>query len=377
MTRPGLVHCDRTFIIIDATLQTKPIGSSMNPDLQRLHPYPFEKIRGLLQGLSKPDVANIALSVGEPKHAAPDFVLKAVTDNWHDVEKYPSTRGSDALRQCIADWLSTRYSLQTSGVDAQTQILPINGTREALFAIAQTLLDRTSKRRTVLAPNPFYQIYEGAIFLAGLEPTFYNLSDSKDTRPLYWQEDDARWADVQLMYICNPGNPTGSVMTLQALQQLVRLAERHNFVIISDECYAEVYRDEDNPPPGLVFHSLSKRSNLPGLRSGFVAGSSSLIKSFLLYRTYHGCSMAPPTQAASLAAWCDETHVLENRSEQFTRDMYSLHNISVVPGSYLSREIDGCNPGSGRARLALVAPIEKCIEAAEKIRYYFQHQRSH
>ncbi len=398
----------------------------MNPDLQRLHPYPFEKITQLLASITPADSPNIALSVGEPKHHAPDFALAAVTSNWSDVEKYPPTRGSNELRQSIADWLEARFKLSAGSVDPNRQILPVNGTREALFAIAQCMLDRTSTRKTVLSPNPFYQIYEGAIFLAGLSPTFYNVAAQNETRPAYPTADDPAWSQVQLVYLCNPGNPTGSVMPLEALQELLQLAQQHNFVVVSDECYSEVYRDEANPPPGLlsaaaaigndaykhclVFHSLSKRSNLPGLRSGFVAGDADLIKSFLLYRTYHGCSMAPPTQAASLAAWRDEQHVRENRAlynekyaavvpilsevmtvstpeagfylwpdlgiddEKFTQDMLRLHNISVVPGSYLARKIDGHNPGQNRCRLALVAPLEKCIEAAEKIRYYFQHQ---
>ena len=398
----------------------------MNPDLLRLHPYPFEKIKNLLHGLTAADVPNIALSVGEPKHAAPEFVLEAITESWRDVEKYPPTRGSAELRQSIANWLQGRYQLGTQGIDPENQILPVNGTREALFAIAQCLLDRTSERKIVLSPNPFYQIYEGAIFLAGLTPTFYNLNDGTQSRPNYWPSDDPAWAQVQMVYICNPGNPTGSVMSMNALQELIKLAARHNFTIVSDECYSEVYRDEAKKPEGLlsaaasigndrfehclVFHSLSKRSNLPGLRSGFVAGDASLIKSFLLYRTYHGCSMAPPTQAASTVAWSDEEHVIANRAlynekyaavipileqvmsvttpeagfylwpqlgiddEKFTQDIHRLHNISVVPGSYLSREIDGTNPGTGRVRLALVAPLNKCVEAAEKIRYYFEHQ---
>ena len=400
----------------------------MNPDLGKLQPYPFEKLKALLSDVPAADAAPISLSVGEPRHQAPAFVQTALDTHWRGIEKYPPTRGSDTMRDAIAQWLNRRFKLEASPVSPMTQILPVNGTREALFAVAQCLLDRHSDKTTVLAPNPFYQIYEGAIYLAGLQPTFYNLdSPDQDTsltgRPGYWAKDDPRWSQVQLIYICNPGNPTGQVMSETALIELIELAESHNFTIVSDECYSEIYRDEANPPVGLleaaaragntdfehclVFHSLSKRSNLPGLRSGFVAGSAELIKHFLLYRTYHGCSMSPPVQAASTEAWQDETHVIENRrrynekyeavmpllapvlsvqqpsagfylwpdlsmdDEQFTRDMHNLYNIAVVPGSYLSRTVDGINPGKNHTRLALVAELEDCITAATNIRDYF------
>jgi len=397
----------------------------MNPDLNRLHPYPFERIRELIQAVTPAALEPISLSIGEPQHAAPEFALEAMHKARHDVGKYPLTRGSDELRQSIADWLEVRFNLGLGQLSATTQVLPVNGTREALFAIAQCVLDRTDQqRRTALSPNPFYQIYEGAIFLAGLTPTFYNLHTTNPELP---DNDDPVWQDVQLVYICNPANPTGSLLSQATQQRLITLAQAHNFVIVSDECYSEIYRDEDVPPPGLlgaafdmgntqfehclVFHSLSKRSNLPGLRSGFVAGDAQLLKNFLLYRTYHGCSMAPPTQACSVAAWRDEEHVQQNRAlynqkyasvvpilstvmtvetppagfylwpdlgiddEKFTQDMRRYQNIDVVPGSYLARTIDGLNPGSDRCRLALVAPVEQCVEAAERIRYYYQHQR--
>ena len=398
----------------------------MNPDLQQLHPYPFEKIRALIEDVSPAAKDNIALSIGEPKHPAPAFVGTVIEQSWRGVEQYPATRGTTALRESIAAWLCQRFSLEKLSPDSQ--VLPINGTREALFAIAQCLLDRTSQKQQVLSPNPFYQIYEGAIYLAGLTPTFYNLPSTGSGRPEYWDRNDKRWSEIQLLYICNPGNPTGQVMSLEELQELVELAEQHNFVIVSDECYSEIYRNEEEPPPGLLtaaasigndsyrhclaFHSLSKRSNLPGLRSGFVAGDAELLETFLLYRTYHGCSMSPPIQDVSIAAWSDEKHVVENRQsynkkydhvvpilsetmevnipeagfylwpalgmndESFTRDILQHQNISVVPGSYLSRTVSNLNPGTNRTRLALVAPFEKCVEAAERIRYYFQHQHS-
>ncbi len=421
----------------------KQYNDSMNPDLERLQPYPFTRIRQLLEEVQPADKEKISLSIGEPMHPSPDFVLQAMHDARLGVGKYPATAGSDELRQSIADWLQQRFSLgntpggtiggsatdASSGISATSQILAINGTREALFAIAQCILDRTSTRRVALSPNPFYQIYEGAIFLAGLEPTFYNLpSDQENGEKLpFPASDDPIWPQVQMIYICNPANPTGSVLTLTAMQELISLAEKHNFVIVSDECYSEIYRNENAAPPGLleaaaamgndsfahclVFHSLSKRSNLPGLRSGFVAGDASLLKQFLQYRTYHGCSMAPPTQAGSIAAWRDEAHVLENRrlynekyeqvmpilqdvmnvtqpdagfylwpdlnmdDELFTQDMRRFQNIDVVPGSYLARDVQGNNPGQNRTRLALVAPVAQCVEAAERIRYYYQHQR--
>lgn len=404
----------------------------MNSDLERLQPYPFARIRQLLEDVQPADVAKISLSIGEPMHESPEFVLQAMHDARLGVGKYPATTGSDELRRSMADWLQQRFSLAKStghDVSAVNQILPINGTREALFAIAQCILDRSSERKVVFSPNPFYQIYEGAIFLAGLEPTFYNLpaDPPTDDAQAFPAIDDPVWSQVQMIYICNPANPTGNVLTLEAMQQLISLADQHDFVIVSDECYSEIYRDESDPPPGLlsaaaamgnhdfshclVFHSLSKRSNLPGLRSGFVAGDAALLKQFLQYRTYHGCSMAPPTQAGSIAAWRDEEHVRENRrlynekyqqvlpilrdvldvhqpaagfylwpdlgmdDEIFTTDMRRHQNIDVVPGSYLAREVDGANPGRNRTRLALVAPVAQCVEAAERIRYYYQHQR--
>lgn len=397
----------------------------MNPELQLLQPYPFERLATLLKDVTPADVERISLSVGEPMHSAPEVALSALVENLKGVENYPPTRGSDALRESMAQWLTARYEL-SQAISPQTQVIPINGTREGLFAIAQCVLDRQSNRRLVLMPNPFYQIYEGAAFLAGLQPEFYNATGSQGGAPDLHNIPDSIWQSCQMIYICNPGNPTGSTLSQQAFENLINLADQHNFVIVSDECYSEIYRETAGAPIGLLqaasatgntsyrnclaFHSLSKRSNLPGLRSGLVAGDANLIKRFLTYRTYHGCSMAPPTQAASIAAWSDEQHVIENRrlydkkyasvvdtlapvlsldipaagfylwpelpvdDETFTRDMLTQHNVAVVPGSYLAREIDGYNPGAGRARLALVAPLDNCMVAAERIRDYLQSQ---
>ena len=389
----------------------------MNPDLSRLQPYPFEKIRMLLDGVAPAGNRAISLSVGEPKHPAPAFVLDALAAGLRGVEQYPATRGSDALRESIANWLASRYGLNQPDTLAAKHILPVNGTREGLFAIAQCLLDRSRKDRLVLMPNPFYQIYEGATLLAGCEPEFYTVDADAD------QDIDAidehGFKQAQLIYICNPGNPSGAVMSQAALQRLIERARKHDVVIVSDECYSEIYREAAGAPCGLleaahamglhdykgclVFHSLSKRSNLPGMRSGFVAGDAALIEQFLLYRTYHGCSMSPPVQHASVAAWQDEEHVQANRQaydkkytaviarlapalklttppagfylwpelsvddQAFTRQLYTEHNVAIVPGSYLAREVNGVNPGSRHIRLALVAPLDDCISAADSL----------
>jgi len=389
----------------------------MNPELALLQPYPFEKLRTLLNGITPADKPKIALSVGEPKHDAPQFVLDALVEQLRSVEKYPSTRGTDALRESIANWLCQRFELSNASTLAETQILPVNGTREALFAIAQCVLDRSASERDVLMPNPFYQIYEGATLLAGCKPVFYNISANAD-------EDiaainDKQFESCQLFYLCNPGNPTGCVMSQNSLTYLIEKAHQHNFHIVSDECYSEIYREAAGAPVGLlqaahamgntdyqhclVFHSLSKRSNLPGMRSGFIAGDASVIEQFLLYRTYHGCSMAPPVQHASTLAWQDEKHVAANRAAYdkkyaavigvlqtvldvstpeagfylwpslpiddtvFTQKMLQEQNVSVVPGSYLGREENNANPGAGHVRLALVAKLDECIEAANRI----------
>jgi len=397
----------------------------MNPELELLQPYPFERLAKLLADVTPANIEKISLSVGEPRHPAPAVALDALVANLQSVQTYPPTRGTDALREAMASWLTRRYQLANE-IAPGSQIIPVNGTREALFAIAQCVLDRHSNRNTVMMPNPFYQIYEGATYLAGLQPEFYDAASTASSGPDFAAISEESWAATQMLYICNPGNPTGSTLSQAEFEYLINLSDRHNFVIASDECYSEIYRESAGAPVGLlqaasqmgnntyrnclVFHSLSKRSNLPGLRSGFVAGDEQLIKKFLHYRTYHGCSMAPPTQHASIAAWSDETHVTENRKiydekyqavleilapglkmempaagfylwptvpmsdEAFTVGMHELHNVAVVPGSYLAREINGINPGTGRIRLALVAELENCVEAARRISQFVSDQ---
>ena len=395
----------------------------MNPEIQLLQPYPFERLSNLLDGAVPAAVDPIALSIGEPRHSAPEVALNALTDTIRGMEIYPTISGSVALRESMASWVTRRYQLKKA-LSPETEIIALTGTREGLFAVAQCLLDRQSNKTQVLMPNPFYQIYEGATFLAGLQPEFYDASVTADGRPDFSLISDDSWAASQMLYVCNPGNPTGSTLSLDEWQYLLNMSDRHDFIIVSDECYSEIYRESVGAPVGLleaaaamgnesfrncmVFHSLSKRSNLPGLRSGFAAGDAELIKIFSNYRTYHGCSMALPVQQASIAAWSDEEHVQENRAcydekydavleilspvtevkrpnagfylwpklpmddETFTREILEQHNVAVVPGSYLAREINGFNPGSGRTRLALVAELEACVEAASRIRLYLE-----
>ena len=394
----------------------------MNPDLSRLQPYPFERLAELNAGVVPPaDLQPIPLSIGEPKHTTPAFIAETIISHLHGLSQYPLTRGQPALREAIGDWLNRRFALPHGSLDPAQQVLPVNGTREALFAIAQAVIDR-GHRPVVLMPNPFYQIYEGAALLAGAEPVFMNTTAETGYLPDFSRIPDALWQRVQLVYICSPGNPTGAVMGMPELQGLIELADRHDFVIASDECYSELYFDESAPPAGLlqaaaamgrtdyrrclVFHSLSKRSNAPGLRSGFVAGDLELIASFLRYRTYHGCAMPPATQAASIRAWQDEGHVIANRALyrekfravtdllqpaldvqippagfylwpvtpvddcRFARGLLQQQNVTVLPGSFLSRTHEGLNPGENHVRMALVAPLADCIEAAERIRAY-------
>jgi N-succinyldiaminopimelate aminotransferase len=400
----------------------------MNPDLNKLQPYPFEKLNALKAGC-QPVVdgpaadKHIALSIGEPKHDAPKFVLDSITDNLQQINRYPLTKGSLELRTAIANWLSRRFKLSENALDAEQHILPVTGTREALFSFAQCMVNRKNDA-LVLMPNPFYQIYEGAAFLSGAEPCFYNTVKENNYLPEFETIDKTTWQRCQIIYICTPGNPTGSVISKQKLIKLIELSLKYNFIIASDECYSEIYFDENKPPAGLleaaeecgnvnftnciVFHSLSKRSNLPGMRSGFVAGDAQLIKSYLLYRTYHGCAMPPVHQIASIEAWNDETHVKQNRElyvkkfdtvidilspvinvslpdagfylwlntpiddERFTKNLFEQQNITVLPGSYLSRESNGNNPGKNHVRLALVAPLDECITAANRIKQYIQ-----
>ena len=391
----------------------------MNPALNDLQPYPFERLRDLLSGCQPPaDLAPISLSIGEPKHAPPECVLKALEANLLGVNRYPITMGSLELRDAIARWLQTRYSLAPGGIDPATQILSVNGTREGIFAFTQSHIDPTCAPLVVCC-NPFYQIYEGAALLAGAEPWYLDCLAENNFVPDLDSVPAAVWQRCQLLHLCSPGNPTGAVMSIKAMQRAIELAHTYDFTIVSDECYAEVYLDEMQPPPGLlqaateaghhdfkrclVFHSLSKRSNLPGLRSGFVAGDRSLIETFMRYRTYHGCAMSPLVQAASIAAWNDEEHVIQNRQlyrdkfaavtqilapalefpkpeasfylwpktpiddVTFSRSLFNAQHITVLPGQYMSRISNASNPGENRIRLALVADITECIQAAERI----------
>ena len=397
----------------------------MNPDLQKLQPYPFEKLTALKAQVSpNKSLKPIALSIGEPKHPAPEFVTQCLIDNISRVENYPTTKGIPELRLAIADWLKQRFHL--SQICSEQQIVPVNGTREALFAFTQAVIDR-SKKGLVVSPNPFYQIYEGAAYLAGAEPHFLPCLEEYGFNPDFDAVSDDTWQQCQLLFLCSPGNPTGAVLDLATLKKLIALADKYDFIIASDECYSEIYVDNKPAPIGLleacedlgrhdfercvVFHSLSKRSNLPGLRSGFVAGDAKILKPFLLYRTYHGCAMPVHTQLASIAAWGDEQHVAENRrqyslkfkavldilndpslegkieveqteasfylwaktsidEELFAQQLFAQQHVTVLPGSYLSRTIDGINPGKNRVRMALVASVDECIEAADRIKQF-------
>ncbi|WP_300653029.1 succinyldiaminopimelate transaminase [Pseudomonas sp.] len=394
----------------------------MNDALNQLQPYPFEKLRALLAGAQPPsDKPAIALSIGEPKHRSPAFVAEALSANLEKLAVYPSTLGIAELREAIANWCSQRFNLPAGTLDPARHVLPVNGTREALFAFTQTVVQR-GVDGLVISPNPFYQIYEGAALLAGAQPHYLACLEQHGFNPDFDAVPADVWQRCQILFLCSPGNPTGALIPLATLKHLIQLADEYDFVIAADECYSELYFDELNPPAGLltacaelgrndfkrcvVFHSLSKRSNLPGLRSGFVAGDADILKSFLLYRTYHGCAMPVQTQLASIAAWNDEQHVKANRElyrekfdavlaildgvldvqrpdggfylwaktpvddETFTRELFAREHVTVVPGSYLSRSVDGSNPGAGRVRMALVAPLAECVEAAERIRAF-------
>jgi N-succinyldiaminopimelate aminotransferase len=398
----------------------------MNPLLARLHPYPFERLRALAREIvPNPAFAPISLSIGEPRHPTPELVKAAIVANLKGLASYPATAGEPALREAIAAWVARRYGVM---LDPATQVLPVGGSREALFALAQTVIDPTRLGATVVCPNPFYQIYEGAALLAGAQVAYVNSDPAQNFAPDWASVPNEVWARTQLLYVCSPGNPTGAVMPLSEWQRLFELSERHGFVIASDECYSEIYfRDE--PPLGsleaatklgrgferlIAFTSLSKRSNVPGMRSGFVAGDAQLIKQFLLYRTYHGSAMNPMIQQASIAAWSDEAHVVENRAQYRTKfaqvtpliaevmpvalpdagfylwadvsrlapggddvafalGLLAQYNVAVLPGSLLARESGGVNPGAGRIRLALVAQGSECLEAAQRIQ---RHARS-
>ncbi len=396
----------------------------MNPYLQDLQPYPFEKLKQMKQGIEpNADLKPILLSVGEPKHAAPDFAKKALIDSIDGLANYPSTKGITLLREIIAQWLTQRFNLPANSIDADTNVLPVAGTREALFAFTQALVNSSKiAKPLVVCPNPCYQIYEGAALLAGADTYYLNCMAEDNFVPDLDAVPEHIWQRCQLLQLCAPGNPTGATLSLQYYQKALALADKYDFVVSNDECYSEIYSDEQQPPLGLleacqqlgrdkferciVFHSLSKRSNLPGLRSGFVAGDRQLLDNFFRYRTYHGCALSLPVQQASVAAWSDEDHVVANRQLYrekfdavtailenvlhfnvpsagfylwpqtpiddiaFARDLYATENLTVLPGQFLSRQTPRGNPGENRIRLALVASLEECIEAAERIKRF-------
>ena len=396
----------------------------MNPYFDYLQPYPFEKLKEL-KANTKANAAlkPILLSVGEPKHPAPDFVKQTLMDAIDGLANYPSTKGMIELRETIAGWLTKRFSLSSATIDAETNVLPVAGTREALFAFTQAVVDNSKTTKPlIVCPNPCYQIYEGAALLAGADTHYLNCNSEDGFIPDLDKVPEAVWQRCQLLQLCAPGNPTGATLSLAYYKKAFELADKYNFIVSNDECYSELYRDEDNPPLGIleacqqlgrdqferciVFHSLSKRSNLPGLRSGFVAGNADLLDFFFRYRTYHGCALSLPVQKASLAAWNDEAHVMENRKlynqkfnavgeildgvldfnmppagfylwpktpiddAVFARELYAKENLTVLPGSFISRSTPDGNPGANRIRLALVPNLGDCIEAAERIKRF-------
>jgi N-succinyldiaminopimelate aminotransferase len=399
----------------------------MNPRLDLLHTYPFEKLARLKAGVEPPkDLPHIAMSIGEPQHEPPAFVLETLRQNLHKLGSYPATIGLIELRASAARWLERRFQLGAGKANPETMVLPVNGTREALFAFVQSVVGKKAKP-VVAMPNPFYQIYEGAALLAGAEPWFLNTG----ARTGYVPDLDAVpaeiWDRCEVLFLCNPGNPAGATANLKYLEHALDLAEKHNFVVAADECYAEIYLDESAPPPSflqaclstgrdrfqrcVVFHSLSKRSSVPGLRSGFVAGDPAIVARFLLYRTYHGSAMPVPTQLASVVAWDEDGHAAANRrlyqekfarvlpilapaldvsrpdgafylwpdvgedDEQFTRDLFAEQNLTLLPGSYLAREFNGENPGRRRVRISLTASVEQCVAAAERIREFISDRK--
>ena len=405
----------------------------MNPDLQKLQPYPFEKLSKLLSGIELPKkLRPIPLSIGEPKHPSPEFVVDTLKQNLDKLAVYPTTKGIPELRESIANWATRRFKLKPGSLSASAHVLPVNGTREAIFSFTQAMVNRDNSP-LIISPNPFYQIYEGATFLAGAELKLLSTTEDNHFIPDYDAVSETDWRRCEILFLCSPGNPTGAVTPHDILSKLISLADKYDFIIASDECYSEIYCNEDQPPIGLlqtcaaigrhdfsravVFHSLSKRSNLPGLRSGFIAGDATLLPRFLQYRTYHGSAMSVQHQLASIAAWDDESHVMANRQaykakfkavldilgpimdvkqsdasfylwprtpindELFTQKLYSQQAVTVVPGSYLSRTVDGDgnineslgeNPGKNRIRMALVAPEADCIEAAKRIKIFIE-----
>ena len=383
----------------------------MNPNLDKLQPYPFQRLRDLFRDITpNPDLAPINLSIGEPKHETPAFITQALAENLSGLANYPTTAGNPELRQTISGWLSSRYGI--SALDAEKAIIPVNGSREALFAFARAVIDGSRPNPIVICPNPFYQIYEGAALLAGAEPYFLNTLPENNHVMDFGSVPQDILQRTQLVYVCSPGNPSGKVMSLEQWRELFALSERYGFVIAADECYSEIYFDEAKPPLGalqaahelgrgferlVIFSSLSKRSNVPGMRSGFVAGDARILEKFLLYRTYHGCAMNPAVQAASIAAWNDEAHVVENRrlyaekfqavtpllqgslevkmpdaafylwaratvsDTEYAQTLYRDHHVTVLPGSFLARDAHDINPGKGFIRLALIASLQECL----------------
>lgn len=392
----------------------------MNPNLDLLQPYPFQRLRDLFSGITpNANFSPINLSIGEPKHATPQLIKDALTANLNGLASYPTTIGVPALREAISAWIARRYNI--AAPNAETAILPVNGSREALFAFAQAVIDPSKSKPVVISPNPFYQIYEGAAFLAGAEPYFLNTLPENNHAMDFASVPVEVLKRTQLVFVCSPGNPSGKVMELAQWKTIFELSDQYGFVIAADECYSEIYFDESKPPLGalqaahllgrshknlVIFSSLSKRSNVPGMRSGFVAGDENIIEKFALYRTYHGCAMNPAVQAASIAAWNDEAHVIENRTlyaqkfntvtpmlknvlevempdaafylwarvkdksisdTDFAIKIYRDFNITVLPGSFLAREAHGINPGKNFIRMALVANFDECVEAAKRI----------
>ena len=391
----------------------------MNPDISKLKPYPFQKLNKILGTVTpSTNFTPIDLSIGEPKKAPPKFIEAELAQKSEAIRGYPTTRGTPELRKAIESWLNRRFKL--TELNHLTHILPVNGTREALFAIAQVIVDKTAKTPTVAVPNPFYQIYEGAAILAGAKPVFLNISESNGFRYDFNQLSEKQWANTQLLYVCSPNNPTGHITSLDEWDSIFTHADKFNFTVASDECYSEIYPNEKTPPIGslqaaemlgrqnyknlVAFSSLSKRSNVPGLRSGFVAGDPGIIESFLSYRTYHGSAMGPVAQLSSIVAWNDEKHVFQNRehyrdnfstvlrilssvsdcslpeagfylwlktpidAEDFALQLYKDYNVTVLPGSYLARTTEGVNPADRRVRVALVASKSECTEAADRIK---------
>jgi N-succinyldiaminopimelate aminotransferase len=401
----------------------------MNPLLDTLQAYPFERLRALFSSVTpSPAYTPISLGIGEPRHPTPPLLMAAMQATTNALSTYPATGGLPQLRDACTRWLKRRYGIT---VDPATQCLPVNGSREALFAFAQVVVDPSraqTARPLVVCPNPFYQIYEGAALLAGAEPLFAPSDPARNFAVDWSVVTPEQWAKTQLLYVCSPGNPAGAVMAIDEWRYLFELSDKYGFVIASDECYSEIYFRDEAPLGGLqaaaalgrhdfknlmMFTSLSKRSNAPGLRSGFVAGDARLIKSFLLYRTYHGGAMSPMVQMGSVAAWDDETHVVENRAQYrekfnavtpvlasvmdvalpdagfylwaavppafkgddalFAAELLAQYNVTVLPGSYLARQANGHNPGAGRVRMALVAETAECLEAAHRIKSFIEH----